>query len=61
MFKPSDFVYTHAIVSRVANSLKDVAFKQKEVRKMDPIDIARAREQHNEYIMALRFIAFILF
>lgn len=54
MFKPFDFVYTHAIVCRVANSLKDVAFKNKETRKLDPIDVARAREQHSDYIASLR-------
>ena len=54
MFKPFDFVFTHAIVFRVANSLKDVAFKNKEIKLNETIDITRAKEQHNEYISVLR-------
>ena len=54
MIKPFDFVYTHAIVCRVANSYKDASFKRKEIKLENAINIARAVEQHSEYISTLR-------
>jgi dimethylargininase len=52
MLKPFNFIYTHAIVSRVPNSIKESVFKQKGA--INAIELGNAREQHNEYISILR-------
>lgn len=54
MQNPFEFKYTHAIVCRVPASLKDAAFRRKDVPKMEVIDIDKSRECHNEYILTLR-------
>lgn len=54
MFQPFDFCYTHAIVCRVPNSLREAAFRRKDLIKFETIDIEKAKEHHNEYISSLR-------
>lgn len=49
---PFDFVYTHAIVYRVPNSLRENSYRHKDVRNHLNIDLAN--QQHNEYILTLR-------
>jgi hypothetical protein len=61
MLKPFDFVYTHAIVCRVANSFKDGSFKGKEIKLDNAINIAKAKEQHNEYISTLRYTLYVFY
>ena len=56
MLYPFDFKYTHAVVSRVPNTLK-ASFRQKGI-KTEPLDIEKAKEQHNEYILSLRYFFF---
>lgn len=51
---PFDFKYTHAIVCRVPNSLREATFRQKGIGKKDQIDIEKAKEDHSEYILTLR-------
>jgi dimethylargininase len=54
MQNPFDFKYTHAIVCRIPTSLKDVAYRRKDLQRIEAIDIEKARELHNEYISMLR-------
>lgn len=58
MQNPFDFKYTHAIVCRVPNSLREATFKRKDMmayrQKLEPVDIDKAVEMHNEYIATLR-------
>jgi dimethylargininase len=54
MQNPFDFKYTHAIVCRVPTSLKEAAFRRKDLLKLEAIDIEKAKEHHNEYILTLR-------
>jgi dimethylargininase len=49
---PFDFHFTSAIVCRVANSLKDAALCQREIKEVMNID--KARRQHQDYIAILR-------
>lgn len=56
MQNPFDFKYTHAVVCRVPNSLKEAAFRQKDLVKIEAIDIDKAKEHHNEYILTLRYL-----
>ncbi|XP_023930485.1 N(G),N(G)-dimethylarginine dimethylaminohydrolase 1-like [Lingula anatina] len=49
---PDVFRYHYAIVSRIPNSFKDSSLKQKEPAK--PIDLEKARQQHEEYVETLR-------
>jgi predicted XRE-type DNA-binding protein len=50
---PFDFHFTSAIVCRVANSLKDAALCQREIKEVMNID--KARRQHQDYIAILRY------
>ena len=67
MQSPFDFQYTHAIVCRLPNSLKDLPLhqslpqqqnqqqqQQQQHRRVEPLDIQKANELHNEYIALLR-------
>lgn len=54
MQNPFDFKYTHAIVCRVPNSLKEATFRQKGVAKIEQIDIEKAKDDHCEYVLTLR-------
>ena len=54
MFNPFEFNYTHAVVIRVPNSLKEASFRNKDLLKAEIINIDRAKETHNEYISILR-------
>ncbi|CAF0768596.1 unnamed protein product [Brachionus calyciflorus] len=56
MQNPFDFKYTHAVVCRVPNSLKEATFRQRGLSKIEAIDIDKAKEDHNEYILTLRKI-----
>ncbi len=49
---PFDFVYTHAIVCRVPNSLRENSYRHRDTR--NHLDIEQAINQHNEYILTLR-------
>ncbi|RNA08047.1 N(G)-N(G)-dimethylarginine dimethylaminohydrolase 1 isoform X1 [Brachionus plicatilis] len=51
MQNPFDFKYTHAIVCRVPNSLKEATFRQKGVAKIEQIDIEKAKDDHCEYVL----------
>lgn len=54
-FNPFDFKYTHAVVSRVPTSLKEATYRRNTgMFKVEPIDLDKAVEQHNEYILTLR-------
>jgi hypothetical protein len=55
MFNPFDFKYTHAVVCRIPNSLKEEAYRRKDLFTAQTIDIEKSKEQHNEYILALRW------
>lgn len=54
MFNPFDFYYTHAVVCRVPNSLKEASFRNKDLLSAEIINIEKAREAHNDYISILR-------
>jgi dimethylargininase len=54
MLHPFDFKYTHAVVCRVPNSLKEASFRQKDLIKAEIIDVDKATSDHNEYILTLR-------
>lgn len=54
MQNPFDFKYTHAIVCRVPNSLREATFRHKGFGKIEQIDIDKAKEDHSEYILTLR-------
>lgn len=53
-YNPFDFKYTHAVVTRVPNSLKEATFRKKDLLRIEAIDLEKAIEQHNEYILTLR-------
>ncbi len=54
MLNDFDFVYTHAIVCRLPSSYKECGHRKNDPLKPIKISIHRAREQHTEYIDALR-------
>jgi dimethylargininase len=55
MENPFEFKYTHAVVSRLPTTLKEATFRKKDFRsKTELINIEKAIETHNEYIMTLR-------
>lgn len=54
MLIPFDFKYTHAIVSRVPYTITEATFRNKNLLKTARIDLEKAREHQNEYILALR-------
>lgn len=55
---PFDFKYTHAVVYRVPSSLKEATYRRKDpltgMFRVESIDLEKAIEQHNEYILTLR-------
>ena len=56
MQNPFDFKYTHAVVSRVPNTLREAAYRHKDLFKPEHINIDKAKDEHNEYIATLRYI-----
>lgn len=60
MYNPFDFNFTHAIVTRVPNSIKEATYPNRNLLasiqsgKLDQIDAVKAKEYHNEYILTLR-------
>ena len=60
MFNPFDFNFTHAIVTRVPNSIKEATVPNRNILatfqagKLEAIDAVKAKEFHNEYILTLR-------
>lgn len=60
MFNPFDFNFTHAVVTRVPNSIKEATVPNRNILspfqngKQEPINPEKAKEYHNEYILTLR-------
>ena len=60
VFNPFDFNFTHAIVTRVPNSIREATVPNRNLlasiqgAKIEQIDPEKAKEAHNEYILTLR-------
>lgn len=60
VLNPFDFNFTHAIVTRVPNSIREATVPNRNLLaslqgvKFEQIDPDKAKEAHNEYILALR-------